>query len=84
MLTVWVVAGARSTDIVGFYDGALRVRVAAPPERGRANKALMALLSEQFGVRVRLISGAGSRRKRLVVPGLSAEALSGRIDSMVD
>ena len=84
MLTVWVVPGARNTEIVGFYSGALRVRVAAPPERGRANKALIAHISEQLGVRVRLMSGAGSRRKRLVVTGLNAEILATRIDGMVD
>lgn len=84
MLTVWVVPGARSTEIVGFYGGALRVRVAAPPERGRANMALIAHLSEQLGVRLRLISGAGSRRKRLVVAGLNAEVLANRIDAIVD
>jgi hypothetical protein len=84
MLTVWVVPGARSTEVVGFYGGALRVRVAAPPERGRANKALIAHISEQLGVRVRLMSGAGSRRKRLVVAGLSAEILATRIDGIVN
>ena len=81
---MWVVPGARSTEIVGFYGGALRIRVAAPPERGRANKALIAHLSQQLGVRVRLMSGAGSRRKRLVVPGLSAEVLASRIDVIID
>lgn len=84
MLTVWVVPGARSTEIVGFYGGALRVRVAAPPEHGRANTALIAHLSERLGVRVRLMSGAGSRRKRLLVPGLNVEVLSNRVDEIVD
>jgi hypothetical protein len=83
-VTVWVAPGARRTEIVGFYGDALRVRVAAPPERGRANKALVEHLSEQFGVRVRLLSGASSRRKRFVVPGLSVGALSIRIGGIVD
>jgi uncharacterized protein YggU (UPF0235/DUF167 family) len=46
--------------------------------------ALIAHLSEQLGVRLRLISGAGSRRKRLVVAGLNAEVLANRIDAIVD
>lgn len=84
VLTVWVVPGARRTEIVGFYDDALRIRVAAPPERGRANKAVTALLSKELGTRVSLISGAGSRRKRFVVPRLSIDDLVARIDDIVD
>lgn len=83
-LTVWVVAGARRSEIVGFHGDALRIRIAAPPERGRANQAVSRLLKEQLGTRVRLASGAGSRRKRFVVPGLSVSDLVKAIDDLVD
>jgi hypothetical protein len=82
MLTVWVVPGARRNEIVGFYAGALRVRVTAPPEKGRANKAVIALLEDALHCRLRLAGGAGSRRKRLVAAGVSPEDLISRLGNV--
>jgi uncharacterized protein (TIGR00251 family) len=83
-LTVWVVPGARQSEIVGFHGDAVKIRIAAPPERGRANKALIDLLSEHFGAQVRLASGAGSRRKRFVVSGMSVSDLVECVDRLID
>ncbi len=70
VLTVWVVPGASRSEVVGRHGDALRVRVAAPPEGGKANDAAVGLLSAHFGVdRAVLVSGAGSRRKRIVLLG---------------
>ncbi len=49
-------------------DGALKVKVAAPPEKGRANEALCEVLASHYGVapsRVRVVAGATSSRKRV-------------------
>lgn len=76
---------AAGDEIVGWQDGVLRVRVAAPPQDGRANAALEALLAERLGVRksaVRVVAGHTSRRKRLDVEGLEqheADARLGRV-----
>jgi len=70
-VAVWVVPGASKTEVVGLYDGVLRVRVAAPPEGGKANKAVVRLLAKKTGARVRLISGGASRRKRLLIEEIS-------------
>jgi hypothetical protein len=68
LVETWVVPGASRTEVVGIHDGALRLRVAAPPEGGKANEAAARLLGKVFGgARVELISGASSRRKRFVV-----------------
>lgn len=83
-LTVWVVPGARRTEIVGFYGDALRVRVAAPPEKGRANRAVVELLQDRLNANLRLISGAGSRRKRLLVLGVAPEELSTRVAAIAN
>ena len=83
-LTVWVVPGARRTEIVGEYGAALKVRVAAPPEKGRANKVLVVFLGEVLQAPVRLISGAGSRRKRFAVPGITVAELVDRVELLLD
>ncbi len=72
-VVVWVVPGASRSEVVGLHGDALRIRVAAPPEGGKANKSVIRLLAGVTGVRVRLVSGAGSRRKRLVLEGLSPD-----------
>ena len=51
-------------------DGTLRIKVAAAPEKGRANAELCDLLAKEFGVgrsRVEVISGHTSQRKQVVI-----------------
>ena len=70
-MTVWAVPRASRTEIVGLYDGALRVRLAVPPEAGKANRELETILKTTSGAAaVELISGATSRRKTLVLRGV--------------
>jgi uncharacterized protein len=62
-------------------DGALRVRVAAPPVEGAANQALVRVLAAELGVArrsVRLVAGAAGRRKLVVVEGLQADDVVAR------
>jgi uncharacterized protein YggU (UPF0235/DUF167 family) len=80
VVEVWVVPGATRDSIEGVYDGALRIRVAAPPERGRATEAVGRLLARRAGVRrARLLSGARSRRKRFLLPGLAPAEAADRL-----
>jgi uncharacterized protein (TIGR00251 family) len=70
-LLVAVIPNAQRTEAAGLHDGALRVRLAAPALEGRANDALVAWLADQLGLsrrQVLLKQGAGSRRKRLLLP----------------
>lgn len=67
-LLVHVVPNASKTAPAGLHDGALRLRLAAPPIDGRANNALVEWLADELGLPrrgVRLLSGETSRRKRL-------------------
>ena len=60
--------GARRTAIVGEHDGRLKVAVSAPPLDGRANVALVEMLSECLGLPQRALTveaGATGRNKRL-------------------
>jgi uncharacterized protein (TIGR00251 family) len=74
--SVWLVVhaqpGARQTAFAGVYGDALKIRVAAPAESGRANRALCVFLADAFGVApaaVTLMSGESARCKRLRVIG---------------
>ena len=60
---VWVVPGSSRDAVIGTHGNALNVRVSAPPDRGRANDAVAALLSEHFGAPATLLRGHTSRTK---------------------
>ena len=65
-------------------QAALKARVAAPPEDGKANTALIALLADAFEVRksdVRIASGTSSRVKTIEIEGDEAQ-LSARLDQV--
>ncbi|CUA83749.1 MULTISPECIES: DUF167 domain-containing protein [Gulbenkiania] len=69
-ITLYVQPGARKTELAGEHDGALKIRLAAPPVDGKANAALVLWLAEALGVPRRcvcLVSGERSRNKLLVV-----------------
>lgn len=86
-LAVHAQPGAGRTQVVGRHGDALKVRVAAPPEKGRANDAVAALLADAFGVptsAVELVSGAASRQKRFHVTGVEADAVARRVDELLD
>lgn len=68
LVDVAVVPNAKRTEVVGLHDGALRVRLAAPPVDGAANEALQHWLARALGLpqrAVELVQGQTSRRKRL-------------------
>lgn len=81
LIEVWAVPGARRTEIVGLHDGALRLRIAAPPEGGRANRTLLELLEETVGSRVELVKGGASRRKVIRVPGRDLESVAAALQA---
>lgn len=74
-----MVPNASRSEIVGLHGARLRVRVAAPPEKGRANRAAAAELGAFFGVRADLVSGTTSRVKRYLLRGLSMEGATDRM-----
>ncbi len=69
-----VVPGSKESGVVGRYGDAWKLRVAAPPERGKANDAAIRLLAETLSVGsddIRLVAGHGSRDKVVEVSGLA-------------
>jgi uncharacterized protein len=85
VLPVLAHPGAKRNSILGERAGALRVAVTAPPERGKANEAIQALLAESLELKpsqLSLISGATSRQKRFLVEGIDAQQLSERLAAL--
>jgi len=81
-ISVRVHPGATKNEVVGFTDGVLRVRVSAPPVKGKANRELIAFLSEKLGVtrgKVAIIKGHTTRNKVVAINGLSQEELTKRL-----
>ncbi len=81
-ILVKVQPNARRNEIVGFGDGTLRVKISAPPVEGKANKALIAFLSEILGVRksnIGIEKGETSKRKRIVVEGMTQSEILERL-----
>jgi uncharacterized protein (TIGR00251 family) len=70
LLLLSVMPNAKRTEADGLHDGALRVRLAAPPIEGRANQALVAWLAKSLGVPrrdVAVLRGESSRRKQVAI-----------------
>jgi len=75
VVDIHVIPNAARTQAEGVHDGALRVRLHAPPVDGKANLALMAWLATSLGVaknKVSLVRGQTSKRKQLRVSALAA------------
>ncbi len=74
VIRLHVQPGAGKTAVVGRHGDAVKVRVAAPPEGGRANDAVVALIAASFDVKlaaVTLLSGQSSRAKRIQIDGIA-------------
>jgi hypothetical protein len=81
-INVKAVPRATRDEIVGWLDGALKIRVAAAPQDGRANAALETLLAATLGLRnsaVRVAAGHGSARKRVEIQGIERAELERRL-----
>jgi uncharacterized protein len=72
LLMVKVIPNAHKTALDSFQDGVLKVRVQAPPDKGKANEALIAFLARTFKIaknRIRILSGHSSRLKKVEISG---------------
>ena len=81
-IAVRVVPRARHTAVAGLHGDALKIRLAAPPVEGAANKALVAFLADALGVckrDIHLVSGERSRHKLVRIEGLDASTVEARL-----
>jgi uncharacterized protein YggU (UPF0235/DUF167 family) len=81
-MTVRAHAGARQNAVVGVREGMLRVAVTEAPEKGKANKAIVSVLSKALGLSksaIQLQSGATSPQKRFLILGANVDALREKV-----
>lgn len=81
-LMVRVIPRASRNEVAGIVEGALKVRLTAPPVEGAANAALIAFLAGQLGLRrgqVILLAGQSARQKLVRIVGLSAQEVERRL-----
>jgi len=77
-LNVKVVPGSSRDQIVGWLGDALKIKVMAPPEKGRANEAVVEFLSMQLGIStddIEVESGQSSQSKVIAVTGMDDDAI---------
>lgn len=82
VLPVKARAGARRNEIRDVQNGMLRVSVTQAPEKGKANKAIIALLAQELSLRksqIELVSGDTSSQKRFLVTAVSRGELRERL-----
>ncbi len=87
IVPVRVRASARRNGPAGEHDGALRIDVTAARENGKANRAVIKVMSEILDVaasNISLVSGATSPTKRLLVRGATIDAVRARIAAALD
>ncbi len=75
-IEVRVQPNARRSELAGFEDGVWRIRIAAPPVKGKANKELVEFLSDILGLsksQLAIEKGMLSRRKVVSISGLTPE-----------
>ena len=75
---VKVVPGSSRTALAGVLGDLLKVKVAAPPEKGKANKCLIEFLAKQLGIKknqISIVAGQMNPVKMVKVAGISIEML---------
>lgn len=84
VFTAKIVPGSSgSTRICGLLNGMLKVKVAAPPEKGKANQCLLKFLAKELGLKknaINILSGKTSPIKQIQAVGLSASTLSEKLN----
>lgn len=77
-LGVKIVPGASRTRYLGEWENRARIAVSAPPEKGKANKALITFIAKKLGVRktdVQIVSGETNSIKTIRIKQVSAEKI---------
>jgi len=83
-ISLHVYPSASRTEVLGFKDGVLQVKVSSPPTKGKANRQLITLLSQLLGISkasVNIVKGHNIRHKVIAIDGFSLEEVMKRLSS---
>jgi uncharacterized protein (TIGR00251 family) len=83
VFSVKVVPRSSRTALAGVLNGMLKVKLAAPPEKGKANQSLIEFLADTAGVKknaVKIVYGLTSPVKTIEIKDVSAECLLKKLD----
>ncbi len=75
MIRLKVVPSSSRDQIVGWLGDSLKIKVAAPPEKGKANQAVIQLLARTMGIEpsaIRVVSGESSPHKIVEISGVDS------------
>jgi len=81
-ISLLVHPNAARNEVVGFSDGVLLVKISAPPVKGKANRELIAFLSQKLAVgkgTLTIVKGHTSRNKLIAIDGLGQEEIIRRL-----
>jgi uncharacterized protein (TIGR00251 family) len=76
ILGVKVIPGGSRTALAGEYDGMIRVKLSAAPEKGKANQCLIEFLAKVLGIKknsISIISGVTKPVKKIQILGISVK-----------
>jgi hypothetical protein len=82
IFTAKIVPGSSRTVVAGILGDMVKIRVAAAPEKGKANECLIGYLAKQLGVKknaIEILSGHTNPVKQVRVAGVSAAGLLARL-----
>ena len=82
LFSVKIVPGSSKTSVCGLLDKMVKIKISAPPEKGKANQSLVEFLAKKLDVKrkdVHIISGQTNPVKSVEISGISAEMLATRL-----
>lgn len=86
-IAVQVQPNARQNQIARFEDGIWRLRIAAPPVKGKANQMLIKFLSDVLEVsegHLSIEKGAKSKRKTITIKGLNQKQVTEQLEKLLE
>ena len=81
-VSVKVLPNAGKNEVSGLTNGVWRIKIAAPPDKGKANKELIKFLSDILGLKkdhVIILKGQTSHNKLIAIDGLTQEEIISRL-----
>lgn len=84
LLQVKVHPGAGRNEIVGFNGDVLQVKIAAPPDKGKANRELIDFFSRWLDIKkssITIVKGETGRNKFIAIEGLESDEVIKRLSS---